>query len=380
MRRPSQAPSRRAGFTLVELLVVILIIAILVALLVPAIAAAVRAANNARVSAEISNLQTALADFKSKYGEYPPSRILLLSNAPGGNVFYNTSLTTPLSGANDMTLGDLYQRTVRAMRKFFPRAGGYFNTSGAITPIDWDGPNFNGSGVLLQGHECLAFFLGGMPEQTVDSSGAYSYFMSGFSRDPQNPFNRSSVSPNRTQPLFEFSPGRLQDAFSLSLANAAGGPNGFPSYIDPLSNSSDPHPYAYFSSYGNNSYDPNDDNSAAVGNNGGSIETDESGTTPVGRSFLLGNSVIVSGAPNPYTNGNPITALVGVNTHAPVSWVNPQTFQLISAGGDGQWGYGGGYEATSNEKLPTYPNDTIQPTVRVRERDNVTNFTGGKIE
>ena len=377
MRRPSHTPDRRAGFTLVELLVVILIIAILVALLVPAIAAAVRAANAARVSSEISNLQTALADFKSKYGEYPPSRILLLNTGT-----YNTSSTVTLNGTNDITVGDLCSRTVRAMRKFFPRAGAYFNTSGSGIALNWAGPNFSSStGVLLQGHECLAFFLGGMPEQTLDTSGAVSgYSMSGFSRDPQNPFARSLIAPNRTTPLFEFSPGRLQDVFSLTLSNTGGGANGFPSYIDPLSNSTDPRPYTYFSSYGNNAYDPNDDNSASVGNNGGAIEVDDSGN-PIGRSFAVANAKILSGSPNPYTNGNPIPPIVNGSFAAPVSWVNPQTFQLFSAGADGQWGYGGGYDANASERLPVYPNDTISGATRTsRERDNITNFTGGKIE
>ncbi len=70
----------RSGFTLVELLVVILVLAILIALLLPAINAALRTARNAAVSAEINQLATALAQFKSKYGDYPPSRVYLAEN------------------------------------------------------------------------------------------------------------------------------------------------------------------------------------------------------------------------------------------------------------------------------------------------------------
>ena len=47
---------------------------------------------------------------------------------------------------------------------------------------------------ILQGHECLVFFLGGIPQITASG-----YGMSGFGKDPTNPFknseNGSSHSP-----------------------------------------------------------------------------------------------------------------------------------------------------------------------------------------
>ena len=43
----------------------------------PAIWGAVNRANEARVAAEINILGQALASFKTKYNEYPPSRIVL---------------------------------------------------------------------------------------------------------------------------------------------------------------------------------------------------------------------------------------------------------------------------------------------------------------
>jgi len=403
MTRPPRTTPPRAGFTLVELLVVILIVAILVALLVPAISAAVRAANNARVSAEFTNLQTALADFKSKYGEYPPSRIILHNN---GN--YDPSLTGPIpgSGAGDISIGDLNSRTARAMKKFFPRAGGYFSTSGSNgQPFPWDQAPLNPSSfgtvdpnyyVILQGHECLAFFLGGMPSVLLNTTTSppevISVTMTGFSKDPTNPFMPQSIAPNRTSPLFEFAPGRLQDIFNYPapIGSPPGVANGFPSYVDPLSSSTNPRLYAYFSAYGNNGYDPNDDNSAFYGNlagnnTQGTVELDDAqDSTPFARFFYTTNVVIpltaganhaaFSGAPNPYTNSDPTIPKSG--------WVNPQSFQLISSGGDGQWGLGGGYEASApNTKLPLYndPSNSFY-TTRVRERDNITSFSGGKLE
>src|SRR5271157_1120090 len=117
-RRPGDGRGPR-GFTLVELLLVILILAVLIALLLPALNGALKTAKNAAVGAEINQLAQALASFKARYGDYPPSRILL---AEDGN--YN-SVTSPvplsISGTSqDITLGQLAQRSVAALRKFFP--------------------------------------------------------------------------------------------------------------------------------------------------------------------------------------------------------------------------------------------------------------------
>ena len=62
---------------------------------------------------------------------------------------------------------------------------------------------------ILQGHECLVFFLGGIPLQTASG-----YGMTGFGKDPTNPFTNnlnisSNYSNNRQAPFFEFNPGRL---------------------------------------------------------------------------------------------------------------------------------------------------------------------------
>lgn len=377
MRRPPRVTtSRRAGFTLVEVLVVILIIAILAALLVPAIAAAVAAANNARVSAEEQNLQTALAEFKNKYGEYPPSRIILYHYLKGATAPYTTGTTAvPGTGNPDLNIGDLNQRTVTAMRKYFPRAGIYFPTSGVTaTASPWPNPK-GGTYTILEGHECLVFFLGGMP-QSVQTSGGGGWGMTGFSRDPVNPFTPSGVgSTSRTVPMFEFAPQRLVDLDG----------DGFPSYIDPLSASQVgplQRPYAYFSAYGNNGYDPNDDNSAAA-------EQDDAGNAII-RSFFVnfnlqgGSRVTASPPPNPYTIGdaNPVTT--ANPTPKSTIWANAQTFQLISAGRDGLWGLGGPYDANSTaERLPIYTSTNDSQSfqmIRTHERDNITNFAGGKLD
>src|SRR5208337_2130636 len=118
-RRPGDGRGPR-GFTLVELLVVILILAVLITLLLPALNFAVSTAKNAAVGGEINQLAQALASFKAKYGDYPPSRIYLSED---GNLQPNvTNLYGPVNGnAGDITYAQLGQRSIAAMRKFFPR-------------------------------------------------------------------------------------------------------------------------------------------------------------------------------------------------------------------------------------------------------------------
>ena len=167
----------RKGFTLVELLVVIVVLAILAALLLPAINSAVKTAKNAAVSAEISQLAQALESFKSKYGAYPPSRVLLVESGNYSQyVSSNSSLnsidsTSPVTG--DITVGQLATRTITAFRQFWPRV--QLSTSGNPPnysqnhywyDFNGDGHDNGSAGYILHGHECLVFFLGGSPFMT----------------------------------------------------------------------------------------------------------------------------------------------------------------------------------------------------------------------
>ena len=163
-RRPGEGRGPR-GFTLVELLLVILILAVLIALLLPALNGALKTARNAAVGAEINQLAQALASFKARYGDYPPSRIYLSED---GN------LLPSLTGL------DQRQRRRHHLRATGPAVGrgaeevlseGGLQHS-APRRANWYDFNGDGSAVtsgnvtqhyILQGHECLVFFLGGIP-------------------------------------------------------------------------------------------------------------------------------------------------------------------------------------------------------------------------
>jgi hypothetical protein len=168
--------------------------------------------------------------------------------------------------------------------------------------------------------------------------------------------------------------------------------DGFPSYIDPLNIApGSQRPYAYFFSYGANSYDPNDVNGyghsfdqSGVSSDAGDFEVDDDSTgTYTEWGFLVGfatssttANTAVSPAPNPYTTGP--------SSSGNVAWINPTTFQIISSGQDADWGLGGTYSGSAGGAgiLPisvSDPGNINGITNRIRENDNLTNFSGGRL-
>ncbi len=326
-----------------------------------------RKANESAVSAEINQFAQALADFKSKYGDYPPSRVYL-SEYGNYSGIATTTMVTSLS-TSDISVGQLIQRSLVTLRKFFPRA--VFSTTGN-SGLWYD---FNGNGIqdqnpyILDGRQCLVFFLGGVPQYN-SASGTFQQGMTGFGRLPTNPFSNSipgngAYSNNRVPPLFEFKGNRLK------LIPTADGNNFFPAYFDSNSSTSNPSYFAYFSAYGGSGYDPNDVNVAETDNSGTAISLSFQVTFPLYNSSTAVNTT-VSPPPNPYTTSLTTTS---------VSYQSPQTFQIISPGADNDYGLGGQYISNSDNPLPlpatgaTYSDSSV----RTVENDNVTNFHNGRL-
>jgi prepilin-type N-terminal cleavage/methylation domain-containing protein len=373
----SAKEAHRRAFTMIEILVVIVLIAILVALLLPAIGAAVRSSKNAAVTAEVNSLLQALADFRSKNGNYPPSRLLISER---GAYTIDATTQTYATGVVDITDGQLAQRSVTWLRRIWPRAA--FNTgTTASPPVAPTIPgigfyDINGNGIVdppyvLTGDECLVLFLGGIPTQVTTPGGVAGYGLSGFNRDPSNPFVADSVTiggkllsfPNRSPSLYEFRADRLVDTDS----------DKFPSYYDSLGTKM---PFAFFSAYGTNAFDPCDVDVA---------ESDDAGNGPLSLKFNLtfpvagGGRIGQSAAPNPFTVTS--TMAPSVTYHA------PNSAQIISAGIDGLFGVGGAYSPGSDRALPpdlanTYAGSTLEtdPNIRNRDADDLTSFATGKLD
>jgi len=174
----------RKGFTLLEVLVVISIIALLAGLITAAANRALVRMDEVRVRSEISQLETALEQFKLTFGRYPPSRIVLSESG-------NYDRTNPL-----------HQYSEQYLQALFPG----INLQGEDNYWhDWDGDGVKAPPNIfydLQGQECLVFFLGGIPFTGIGPSG--------FSTDKTRPTLGPTDSKSRLGPFFEFDTSRLK--------------------------------------------------------------------------------------------------------------------------------------------------------------------------
>jgi prepilin-type N-terminal cleavage/methylation domain-containing protein len=158
-----------------------------------------------------------------------------------------------------------------------------------LTPVGSGGPgiDWNGDGVvdpnpanavLLEGQQALVLWLGGIPSNVGGTLGCR-----GFNSDPTNPGTLGKGSWKA--PYYTFPGSRLRQAA-----------NGYLVYVDPFNNNS---PYLYFSSY-------------LTGNDYRTSPTTDCPSYPV----------------TPYMN-------------SATNFFNPNGYQIISAGKNGQWGPGG---------------------------------------
>ena len=287
------------GFTLVELLIVIAIISVLVSLLSSAVGKAVITAHRVRNQNEISQLATAVENFKQKFGIYPPSRILLGETL--ADYFQNGNLNQPKS--------QFHLDSYTTLTTMFPRLN--FKSSFFI---DWDGSRTYTQPVILEGDQCLVFFLGGVPQ--FDQNQNNRPFCSGFSTNPADPtYHVTHPGSDTIPPFFDFDSGRL----------AQRKPSRYLSYLDTWANSvpagtpyspANGMPYAYFSSY----------------------KTRNGYNRFYGPPNNLSSSDCATLSVWPYAEGPTSPGAAA----SPSNWryLNPNTFQIISAGRNFAFGQG----------------------------------------
>lgn len=288
----------RQGFTLVELIVVVLVIGILVAIIVPTLGAIQVKAKQAQVAAEINSLSAAIGRFKTTYGIDPPSRLVLFERA-----------------------SEYPTETKAIIRRIWPQFD--FNVANSNTGVnidlDADGTageaNTPSGGAVLNGAQCLVFFLGGMITGSPPTA-------EGFSKNPANPFVVKSLAPNREGPFMEFDSGRI--------IPAASGSSLVQGYLSQLPDQT--LPYLYFSSYDGRGY------------------RTKAGTANV--EVPLG------------TFADVYRVSAGGAAH------KPQSFQIICPGYDNAYGKGGAFDPrnTTNAGLSDQA-----------DYDNLTNFHPGRL-
>ncbi len=148
----------RTGFTLVELLVAVAIIALLMTLMLCAIQQVTAYVGMAQCLAEIRQLEDACERFKQHYGRFPPSLIRL--REPGN---YHVHPDDPSFNLLDLYSKDYLEAIFRGIRL---TDGHDWNGDGQI---DSAGSQEGVAGYILQGHECLVYFLGGLPKRLSSS-------------------------------------------------------------------------------------------------------------------------------------------------------------------------------------------------------------------
>ncbi|GAB5402502.1 MAG: prepilin-type N-terminal cleavage/methylation domain-containing protein [Aureliella sp.] len=353
----------RGAFTLVELLTVIAIIGVLVGLIVPAVGFALRKVKENAIAMEVMTLSNAFSGYEQEFNDLPPD---------------GTSSTI----------------VSRHLLKLFPQMA-----SSELRLLTTD--TFPGTSTLLVNNASVAPGMES-PAGVMDPAEAVVFFLGGFSDDPQYPLSgvggpffilgqngqvtsatpaaqRVSVQYNteRTNPLYEFDSGQLTLAQgNLTLSNdeeeILGNPNAndcLPAYR-PRGNSA---PYVYF-----------DSRTYSVSVPGGL--------------FFSHYTTSQFGVARPYRSSqrNTRTAATPANADSYYEYMNPGTFQFVSAGLDDSFGgipftSGGGpvfYEFASGQSIDfggypgnapveggysRYQDDSGLST----QLDNVTNFSEG---
>lgn len=365
--------SPRPGFTLVEMLMVIIIVGILAALVLFGATKAMSKGRAAQIQAEIDQLGSAIENYRTERGSYPPTM------GPFAGDFYIPTKTSNYPLVQQA-------RIQRHIAKAFPRYTGnyvdfrnqvcfatasitssYGSTVATTTCQDASNGNANVTGLdvnNLDPAETLVFWLSGLPDPTTETK------VGGFALNAAKPFwqggtNYTGFTPSqqsdaqRTKPIFPFDPRRLVDYDQ----------DGWWEYLPPGGTTEGNTPsYVYFDSnvYGSGPAYP--------------FPSKVSQATGYSNTATLALSAKESlwGNAKPY--GSDITSRSGYAT-----FVNSKKFQIITAGVDNA--YSEPIEFTAPSTTPPAPTPwwfdvhhfpSGTGTVD-QDSDNLTNFAKGPV-
>ena len=314
----------RRGFTLIELLVVIAIISILMALTAAAVFRTLGVGPRVKTRTEIGQLDGGIEAFKAKYKvDMVPSRLLLRKYA------------ADYKDKTGAFLSPLDQDSYTYLTTIFSGLGKTWQTRG----INWHtnpawvaaAPGTPAASEILEGDQCLVFFLGGI--QATNPNGCL-----GFSIDSANP---DKAGGERVS-FFDFNSARL-----ITLSRASKAQSIFFSYVDGYGSGSANQaapgvPYAYFASY-------------AIDNNYNRYGSTDCPTLGVW----------------PYAEGKTVGATAGSGV---VRYIKPRTFQIISAGADAKFGPG----SVIVNGTPSYVwTSATAASIDPKGADDMANFSAG---
>jgi type II secretory pathway pseudopilin PulG len=246
--------SRRAAFSLIELMGVIVIIGILIAILLPALSSAFKFGTQTAARSEIAQLDVAISAAKQDlgYGGIP------LPYLPSALVLCDTwsHYTTPPAGTATHIKALLAPSQQFLQRMFGKNIGSGTNPVNGAN-LDWNGNGVSDPPVLLLGDQVLWFFLGGVPST---SSGLNNYI--GFASNPVDPTLQPGATGagNRKGPYFDFVPSRLVQRtagfmeWNGTVTTTTTTPTPANSYFPLYQDFYKHEPYIYLSSYGGQGY------------------------------------------------------------------------------------------------------------------------------
>jgi prepilin-type N-terminal cleavage/methylation domain-containing protein len=388
MKRSKEA---RAAFTLVEMLVVITIIGILAAITAKGVFVVLWGAKQTAIKTEVDSLSQALEQFKNMYGSYPPTdmRFYGSSTARKANVGLKAFISRAFSRYALSSTTDL------ALENELLAAG-------------VDTTHFDPA-------RALAFWLGGMgPDPThpfrfgepftdSNSNGKWDSGEPFTDQNSNSKYDFYSSSVSRT-PLFAFDKVRLKSGEPFVDANGNGQWDSSESYTDNNGDGKyDRYPEIYMSQYGAAPYVYYDYRSytfttvgSVVYSNGAggfsmhyycdigtlhnlgklgyvapyALDADRSHTLTAAEAYADANTNgtfdNTESSTESFTDSNS-NGYLDVGTGFD-SWANPESFQIISAGQDGEFG---DPLATADLPVRLYPDGKGYSAA---DADNVTNF------
>ena len=356
--------SRRAGFTLIEMLMVITIMGILMSLTTVAVFKAMIKAKEDAMGTEVAQLAAAVQSYAQSHGnQYPP----------------DMGARPSIAGVKDRGT-----RIIEHMRYAYTRAATNGNYTAYSTMRNFVMTNYKvpvagttaGKQLdleTLDQAEALVFWIGGFPTP-VDSDGVpvIGNKLFGFHKDPSQPFRIDK--PTGTQPAsiwlqhrtksdYDFDETRLVDS------DEDGWWEYIPKGVSPASNGLVP-PYVYFDAA---TYNTLSTVKSPLSYSGYPIASG-SGSSPNSAGLIASWGTAVPYAMKvPSATGNSV-----------ISWCAPNSFQIICAGTDACYGDMG----SAAVRIPISPGRACYRGGGFsnvggygdNELDNITNFSDGTLE